>query len=91
MVSARASLCEYIMRLLKYAQYEELYSTACVLLYVYSNWVCVQHVYVVGDWIRKRFEPPGVFQMTDGEKKILLARLVRSTRSRKHCQCVIHS
>ena len=45
---------------------------------VYS---CV-HLYV-GDWIRQRFEPPGVFQMTDEEKKILLARLIRSTRSRK--------
>ncbi|CAI8017570.1 2-oxoglutarate dehydrogenase, mitochondrial [Geodia barretti] len=32
------------------------------------------------DWIRQRFEPPGVFQMTDEEKKILLARLIRSTR-----------
>ena len=37
-------------------------------------------IYCVGDWIRERVEPPGVFQMTNDEKKILLARLVRSTR-----------
>lgn len=32
------------------------------------------------DWIRDRFETPGCFQMTNEEKQILLARLVRSTR-----------
>ena len=37
------------------------------------------HVHV-GDWIRDRFETPGCFQMTNEEKQILLARLVRSTR-----------
>ena len=41
---------------------------------------CCIDVYCVGDWIRERVEPPGVFQMTNEEKKILLARLVRSTR-----------
>lgn len=32
------------------------------------------------DWVRERIEAPGVFQMTDMEKRRLLARLVRSTR-----------
>lgn len=35
---------------------------------------------IAGNWIRERIEPPGIFQMTDEEKRILLARLVRSTR-----------
>ena len=38
------------------------------------------YTFVLGEWIRSKFEPPGVFQMTNEEKKILLARLVRSTR-----------
>ena len=59
-----------------------------MLLYIAIG--CVYICIYVGDWIRQRFEPPGVFQMTDEEKKILLARLIRSTRSRKHCQCLIH-
>ncbi|KAL2083570.1 hypothetical protein ACEWY4_021343 [Coilia grayii] len=31
-------------------------------------------------WIRQRFETPGVMQFTNAEKRTLLARLVRSTR-----------
>lgn len=31
-------------------------------------------------WIRKKFETPGVMQFTNEEKRTLLARLVRSTR-----------
>ena len=33
-----------------------------------------------GNWIRERFETPGAFQMSEEEKRILLDRLVRSTR-----------
>ena len=33
-----------------------------------------------GDWIRERFEKPGVMKLTEEEKKVLLARLVRSTK-----------
>lgn len=32
------------------------------------------------DWIKKRFETPGVMAMTNEEKRTLLARLIRSTR-----------
>lgn len=32
-------------------------------------------------WIRQKFETPGVMQFTNAEKRTLLARLVRSTRS----------
>ena len=32
-------------------------------------------------WIRQRFETPGVMRFTHSEKRTLLARLVRSTRS----------
>lgn len=31
-------------------------------------------------WIRRKFETPGVMQFTNEEKRTLLARLVRSTR-----------
>lgn len=32
-------------------------------------------------WIREKFEKPGVMQFTLEEKRTLLARMVRSTRS----------
>ena len=32
------------------------------------------------DWIKKRFETPSVMEMTNDEKRILMARLIRSTR-----------
>lgn len=32
-------------------------------------------------WIRQKFEKPGVMQFTLDEKRTLLARMVRSTRS----------
>uniref|UniRef100_A0A8D0AMB1 2-oxoglutarate dehydrogenase complex component E1 n=1 Tax=Sander lucioperca TaxID=283035 RepID=A0A8D0AMB1_SANLU len=31
-------------------------------------------------WIRQKFETPGIMQFTDAEKRTLLARLIRSTR-----------
>lgn len=31
-------------------------------------------------WIRRKFETPGIMQFTNEEKRTLLARLVRSTR-----------
>lgn len=33
----------------------------------------------VCDWIRSKFEPPGAFKLSKSDKRILLARLVRST------------
>lgn len=32
-------------------------------------------------WIRQKFETPGVMQFTPEEKRTLLARMIRSTRS----------
>ena len=32
------------------------------------------------DWLKKRFEMPGVMEMTKEEKRTLMARLIRSTR-----------
>lgn len=37
-------------------------------------------------WIREKFEKPGVMQFTLEEKRTLLARMVRSTRSESHPQ-----
>lgn len=37
-------------------------------------------------WIRQKFETPGVMQFTDEEKRTLLARLVRSTRFEEFLQ-----
>ena len=34
----------------------------------------------VCDWIRSKFEPPGVFKLSKSDQRTLLARLVRSTR-----------
>jgi len=32
------------------------------------------------DWIRAQFEPPYIFKLSKDDKRLLLARLVRSTR-----------
>ena len=32
------------------------------------------------DWIKKRFETPGVLSMENDDKRTLMARLIRSTR-----------
>lgn len=32
------------------------------------------------DWIKQRFETPGVMDMSNDEKRTLIARLIRSTR-----------
>lgn len=37
-------------------------------------------LHILGEYIRKWIEQPGISNMTNEEKKILLARLVRSTR-----------
>ncbi len=39
------------------------------------------------DWIRERFETPGKLELSTAEKKVLLARLVRSTRS-AYCRSI---
>ena len=47
-----------------------------------STCIVVSFISVIcaGDWIRERFEKPGVMKLTEEEKKVLLARLVRSTK-----------
>lgn len=35
-------------------------------------------------WIRQKIETPGIMQFTNAEKRTLLARLIRSTRSAIH-------
>lgn len=37
-------------------------------------------------WIRQKFETPGVMQFTLEEKRTLLARMIRSTRYQNHNQ-----
>jgi len=32
------------------------------------------------DWIKKRFETPGIYDLTNNEKRTLMARMIRSTR-----------
>ena len=41
------------------------------------------------DWIKKRFESPGVMSMTNEDKRTLLARLIRSTRSSPKCNSFV--
>ena len=40
----------------------------------------VLYVCLSGDWIRGFFETPDAMNMTEEEKRILLARLVRATK-----------
>ena len=48
----------------------------------FQAWVKKRSInYIIpGEYIRKWIEKPGIIDMTNEEKKILLARLVRSTR-----------
>ena len=43
------------------------------------NICCVMCFLLLGDWIRERVEPPDAMKMTDAERKILMARLIRSS------------
>ncbi|XP_028405174.1 2-oxoglutarate dehydrogenase-like, mitochondrial [Dendronephthya gigantea] len=49
---------------------------------VYCGHIGLEYMYIYSrdkcDWIRKRFETPGAFELTKEEKRRLLARLVRS-------------
>ena len=41
---------------------------------------CFCDVFMSGNWIRERFETPGVMSLPYNEKRTLLARLVRATK-----------
>ncbi|ELU17896.1 hypothetical protein CAPTEDRAFT_171283 [Capitella teleta] len=51
---------------------------------IYCSHIGVEFMFINNleqcDWIKKRFESPGVMSMTKDEKRTLMARLVRSTR-----------
>ncbi|XP_041362850.1 2-oxoglutarate dehydrogenase, mitochondrial-like isoform X1 [Gigantopelta aegis] len=51
---------------------------------VYCRHIGVEFMFINNieqtDWIRKKFEPPGIMQFSNEEKRLILARLVRSTR-----------
>jgi len=51
---------------------------------VYCGHVGVEFMFINNlaqcDWIKKRFETPGIYDLTKEEKRTLMARLIRSTR-----------
>ncbi|XP_074648897.1 2-oxoglutarate dehydrogenase complex component E1-like [Tubulanus polymorphus] len=51
---------------------------------IYCKTVGVEYMFINNldqcDWIRRRFEPPGIMQMSGDEKRLLMKRLIRSTR-----------
>lgn len=63
--------------------------TGCALLtgqMAYCQHIGVEFMFINDleqcQWIRQKFETPGIMQFTNEEKRTLLARLVRSTRYR---------
>lgn len=56
----------------------------CVEQNAYCQHIGVEFMFINDleqcQWIRRKFETPGVMQFTNEEKRTLLARLVRSTR-----------
>jgi len=51
---------------------------------IYCKHIGVEYMFINNleqtDWIKKRFETPGVMDMTADEKRLIMARLIRSTR-----------
>ncbi|KAK6187666.1 hypothetical protein SNE40_005643 [Patella caerulea] len=51
---------------------------------VYCQHIGVEFMFINNleqtDWIRKRFETPGIMQFNSEEKRLIMARLIRSTR-----------
>lgn len=60
-------------------------SDSCVPQMAYCQHIGVEFMFINDleqcQWIRQKFETPGIMQFTNEEKRTLLARLVRSTRS----------
>lgn len=56
----------------------------CVTQMAYCQHIGVEFMFINDleqcQWIRQKFETPGIMQFTNEEKRTLLARLVRSTR-----------
>lgn len=57
----------------------------CVAQMSYCQHIGVEFMFINDleqcQWIRQKFETPGVMQFTLEEKRTLLARMIRSTRS----------
>ena len=58
--------------------------SVCVKQMAYCQHIGVEFMFINDleqcQWIRQKFETPGIMQFTNEEKRTLLARLVRSTR-----------
>lgn len=61
-----------------------LMGSVCVKQMAYCQHIGVEFMFINDleqcQWIRQKFETPGIMQFTNEEKRTLLARLVRSTR-----------
>ena len=55
----------------------------CVVQHIYCKHVGVEFMFINNleqcDWLKKRFEMPGIMDMTREEKRTLMKRLIRST------------
>ncbi|XP_064630056.1 2-oxoglutarate dehydrogenase complex component E1-like isoform X3 [Lineus longissimus] len=51
---------------------------------VYCNHIGIEYMFINNldqcDWIRRKFEPPGIMQCSQEEKRLTMARLIRSQR-----------
>ena len=51
---------------------------------VYCRHIGVEFMFINNldqtDWIRRKFETPGIMQFSSEDKRLILARLIRSTR-----------
>lgn len=60
-------------------------TSRCTTQMAYCQHIGVEFMFINDleqcQWIRQKFEKPGVLQFTLEEKRTLLARMVRSTRS----------
>lgn len=66
--------------------YHAIFFFLCLLFQTsYCGHIGVEYMFINNvdqcQWIRQKFETPGIMQFTDAEKRTLLARLIRSTRS----------
>lgn len=56
----------------------------CLWQEVYCRHIGVEFMFINNldqtDWIRRKFETPGIMQFTNEDKRLILARLIRSTR-----------
>ena len=62
---------------------KQLHYTVCDCQEIYCKHMGLEYMFIDNleqcDWIKKRFEPPGVTRLTRHEKRTLIRRLLRST------------